>query len=254
MIVNTAKQRMLQGKPAIGAGAGLGSTLSVELLSQAGFDFILVDNQHGAWDDKETMAAFRSVCAGGANTAVPMARVRQNDFGAIGRLLDAGALGIVVPMVHTVEQARAAVRATRFPPQGGRSAGPFGTGFLGPDYLKWANEAIFLAIQIESRQAVNDAEAILGVDGIDGCWIGPADLALSMGVNLATPAGAAEHRAAILHVLEACRKTGKVPGIASSPNAREWLELGFRFVTAGGDSAYLMDGMRRTLEALKDLR
>jgi 4-hydroxy-2-oxoheptanedioate aldolase len=254
MRVNTAKQRMLEGKPAVGASAGMGSTLSVELLAQAGFDFILVDNQHGAWDDKETMAAFRSVCAGGAGTAVPMARVRQNDFGAIGRLLDAGALGIVVPMVHTVEQARAAVLATRFPPQGGRSSGPFGTGFLGPDYLKWANGAIFLAIQIESRQAVTNAEAILGVDGIDGCWVGPADLALSMGVDLTTPEGAAEHRAAILRVLEACRKTGKVPGIASGPNAREWLELGFRFVTAGGDAVYVIEGARRTLQALQDLR
>ncbi len=253
MRTNTAKHRMLQGKPVIGASAGLGSTLSAELLSQAGFDFILVDNQHGAWDDKETMAAFRSVCAN-AGTTVPMARVRQNDFGPIGRLLDAGSLGIVVPLVNTVEQARAAVRAVRYPPQGGRSVGAFGTGFLGADYLERANSEIFLAIQIESLQAVNNAEAILGVDGIDGCWIGPADLALNMGVNLAAPEGAAAHRAAILRVLEACHKTGKVPGIASGPNAREWLELGFLYVTAGGDYSYVIEGAQRTLEALKDLR
>ncbi len=253
MIINTAQRRMLRGQAAIGASAGLGSTLSAEILSQAGFDFILVDNQHGAWDDKETMAAFRSICAG-IGGAVPMARVRQNDFGAIGRLLDAGALGIVVPMVHTVEQARAAVCAARYPPLGVRSAGPFGTGFLGADYPKWANEAVFLAIQIESQQAVENAEALLSVEGIDGCWIGPADLALSMGVDLATVEGSAQHRAAILSVLEACRKTGKVPGIASSPDAREWLELGFRFVTAGGDFAYVLEGARRTLEALEGLR
>ena len=253
MIINIAKRRMLRGQAAIGASVGLGSILSAELLSQAGFDFILVDNQHGAWDDKETMAAFRSICAG-IGAAVPMARVRQNDFGAIGRLLDAGALGVVVPMVHTVEQARAAVRAARYPPLGARSAGAFGTGFLGADYMQWANEAVFLAIQIESAQAVENAEALLGVEGIDGCWIGPADLALSMGVDLATPEGAAQHRAALLRVLEACRRTGKVPGIASGPDAREWLELGFRFVTAGGDYAYVLEGARRTLAALEDLR
>lgn len=251
--INTAKQRMLQGKPAIGCGAGLGSTLSVELLSQAGFDFILVDNQHGAWDDRGSMAAFRSACAG-IGAAIPMARVRQNSFGAIGWLLDAGALGIVVPMVNSVALAKEAVRATRYPPRGGRSAGPFGTAFLGSDYFNWADDEVFLAVQIESQEAVQDAEAILGVDGVDGCWIGPADLGRSMGVDLATPEGAAAHRAAILSVLDACHRTGKVPGIASGPDAREWLELGFRFVTAGGDSVYVIEGARRTLEALKHLR
>lgn len=247
MRTNVAKQRMRAGKPALGASAVLGAVLSAELLAQAGFDFVLVDNQHGAWDDRETFFAFRSIWAGGA---VPMARVRQNDFGLIGRLLDAGALGVVVPMVHTAEAARAAVQAARYPPLGGRSAGAFGAGIYEDDYFQRANDEVFLAVQIESEQAVHNAEAILGVEGVDGCWIGPTDLAFSLGVEIGAPA----HQEAIRHVLETCRRVGKIPGIASGPDARTWLEMGFLFVTAGSDFAYVVEQGRRTLEALRAWR
>ena len=155
MAINTAKQRMLEGKPAFGAEVNLGSALSAELLSPLGFDFILVDNQHGAWDDNSSMTAFRSIALG---VAMPMARVRRNEFGAIGRLLDRGAIGIVVPMVNSVEDAKAAADAVRYPPIGGRSGGAFGTGFLGGDYMQWANDDIFLAVQIETVEAATVAE------------------------------------------------------------------------------------------------
>ena len=135
MAVNTATQRMLRGEPAFGAEVNLGSYLSAELISPLGFDFILVDNQHGAWDDTTSMGAFRSI---GLGKAMPMARVRRNDFGAIGRLLDRGAMGIVVPMVNSVEEAEEAAEAVRYLPIGGRSAGAFGTGFLGENYMEWA--------------------------------------------------------------------------------------------------------------------
>ena len=247
MRINTAKRRMLEGKPAIGGAVGLGSPLSAEILSLAGFDFVLVDNQHGFWEDNSTMLAFRSTCLG---PAVPMARVQQNDFYAIGRLLDRGALGIVVPMVNSVEEAKAAAFAARYPPRGGRSVGAFGVGFYGSDYLSRINDEVFLAIQIESVRAVNHAEEILAVDGVDGCWIGPADLANSMGVDLSTPEGAAAHEAAILRVLEACRKTNKIPGIWGDEDAQRWIKHGFLFVTAGGDGGFVYRGARETLRKL----
>ena len=247
MRINTAKRRMLEGKPAIGGAVGLGSPLSAEILSLAGFDFVLVDNQHGFWEDNSTMLAFRSTCLG---PAVPMARVQQNDFYAIGRLLDRGALGIVVPMVNSVEEAKAAAFAARYPPRGGRSVGAFGVGFYGSDYLSRINDEVFLAIQIESVRAVNHAEEMLAVDGVDGCWIGPADLANSMGVDLSTPEGAAAHEAAILRVLEACRKTNKIPGIAGGEDAQRWIKHGFLFVTAGGDGGFVYRGARETLRKL----
>ena len=152
---NLAKQRMLEGKSAIGASSGLGSPLAAEILSHAGYDFVLVDNQHGAWDEISTMLAIRSICLG---SAVPMARVRKNDFCAIGRLLDIGMLGIVVPMVNSVEEAQAAAFAARYPPRGGRSVGAFGARFYGPDYARQINDEVFLAVQIESKQAVECAE------------------------------------------------------------------------------------------------
>ena len=154
MQVNTIKERMLEGKPAIGVELAFGSPLAAEVLSRAGFDFVQVDNQHGSWDYASSMAAFRSIYLG---HAIPVARVRENDFYAIGGLLDRGALGIVVPMVETVEQAKAAVRAVRYPPEGGRSLGPFGAQLYGTDYTECANEQIFLAVQVSDILAVQPA-------------------------------------------------------------------------------------------------
>ncbi len=249
MAINTAKQRMLEGKPAFGAEVNLGSSLSAELLSPLGFDFILVDNQHGAWDDNSSMSAFRSIALG---VAMPMARVRRNEFGAIGRLLDRGAMGIVVPMVNSVEEAEAAADAVRYLPIGGRSAGAFGTGFLGGDYMQWANDEIFLAVQIETVEAAAVAEGILSVEGIDGCWVGPGDLSYSMGVDLSDPAGWQAHDDLIMQIFEATKRAGKTPGIYT-PSASEALrraEQGGLFLTAGGDGPWVVEGALSTLKEL----
>ena len=183
---NKAKLRMLEGKPAIGAEVGLGSPLAAEMLAPLGYDYVLVDNQHGAWWQENSFYAFRSIVLGGT---VPMARVQKNDFGLIGRLLDMGALGVVVPMVNSVGEAEEAARAARFPPRGGRSGGPFGAGIHGPDYMDWIDDEVFLAVQIESAPAAESAEEIMSVDGVDGCWIGPFDLSKSMGLDLDTEDG-----------------------------------------------------------------
>lgn len=246
---NETKRRLLQGKRVVGIGAGLGSPLAAEALSLAGFDFVLVDNQHGAWDDNSTMLAFRSICLG---SATPMVRVQQNDFYTIGRALDRGALGIIVPLVNSAEEATEAARAVRYPPEGGRSIGPFGTDFLGADYVRQINSEVYLAVQIESKPAADRAEEILSVEGVDGCWIGPGDLGLSMGVDLSTPGGRGAHEATILGVLEACRNTGKVPGIAAGPEtASHWLDKGFRFITVGGEASLLRSRAEEVLAALR---
>jgi 4-hydroxy-2-oxoheptanedioate aldolase len=249
MRFNTAKQRMLNGEPAIGVGVGLSSPLSAELLAMVGFDYVLVDGQHGLCDDRAAMLAFRSTFLA---SSVPMARVQQNDFYAIGRLLDRGALGIVVPLVNSVEQAEAAAHAMRYPPRGGRSIGNLGALFYDRDYSDWIDDEVFLAVQIESAQAVELAEDILAVPGVDGCWVGPADLAASMGVDPETPEGRQARDAAILRVADACRSTGKIPGIAASgpEDAARWIEEGFLFVTANFASSMLINGGRETLRHL----
>lgn len=250
MRVNMAKGRMLEGQPAIGVEVLLGSSLAAEIFSLLDFDFVQVDNQHGVWNQESTMTTFRSIRLG---SAVPMARVQQNDFYAIGSLLDRGALGIVVPMVETVEEAKAAAFAVRYPPRGGRSSGPLATGY-GSDYESWIDEEVFLAVQIESKLAVEHVEEIMAVDGVDGCWIGPADLAKSMGVDLNTQQGKEAHEAAILKVLAACQKTNKIPGIwAGGENTQHRIEQGFLFLVVGGDYEFVAKGGQQILQKLERL-
>lgn len=239
MKINTAKRRMLAGEPAVGASLTLGSPQAGQFLSQMGFDYILVDCQHGLFDERLAAEAFRNVLLG---DAIPMARVRRNNFADIGRLLDLGAMGIVVPMVETVDQAQAAARAARYPPRGRRSDGPLGARVYGLDYVTWFDDELFLAVQIEAAAAVEQAEAIMAVDGIDGCWLGPSDLRHTMGVDLGTAEGSAAHEAAIQQVLDACHKAGKIPGMATSFDVQRRIDQGFLFVTAGGDYPFMLEG------------
>ncbi len=246
---NTAKQKMLRGEPAFGYALGLGSPLAAEALGGCGVDFLLLDTQHGSWDPDSTIAALVATSAGGA---VPMARVARNDYTLIGRLLDEGMLGIVVPMVHTAEDARAAAAACRYPPHGQRSWGWAHARVYGADYPDWIDEQIFLAVQIESAQAVENAEAILATPGVDGCWLGPADLALSMGIHPREAASREEHARAVERVLQACRNTGKIPGFAgnSPEHAVALAKQGFRYLTAGSDLGFMLAGAAEGLRLM----
>jgi len=246
---NDALVRMRTGKPALGAAPLLGAPVAAEYLASCGFDYVLVDNQHGIWDDLTTVQAVRGIflCH-----SIPVVRVRSNDFGVIGRALDGGALGIIVPMVNTVEQARAAAYAMRYPPRGGRSLGPVGVGFMGADYKARANDEVFLAIQIESGEAVEHAEELLAVEGVDGCWVGPSDLALSMGLDLTTAEGRRVHEEAILSVIAACHKTNKFPGLAATPdNAEYWIKKGMLFINCCSDLGFLSTGGSELLARLR---
>jgi 4-hydroxy-2-oxoheptanedioate aldolase len=247
--VNTAKQKMLQGKPAYGYAAGLGAPLAVEALAGCGIDWILIDNQHGSWGPDSTIAALMATAAG---TATPIVRVARNDYTMIGRLLDEGALGIVVPMVDTPELAKAAADACRFPPVGTRSMGWGRAGSYGDDYFEWIDDQLFVAVQLESIRAIENAEAIMATPGVDGCWAGPADLALSMGIDPRNAADDERHARALERVVEACRNTGTIPGLAcaSPEEARRRAEQGFQFLTAGGDGGFMLAGARAGIKTL----
>ena len=250
MYVNTTKRRLLEGNPVFGIGATLGAPLGAEILALAGFDFVNVDDQHGSWTDESMMHAFRSICVGGAT---PFTRVSTNNSFVIGRALDRGALGILVPMVNSPAEARAAAQAVRYPPTGSRSFGPFACEMYGSDYTDKANEEVYLGVQLESIEAIDHAEEIMAVEGIDGCWIGPNDLGMSMGIDPKTATGQASLEAAIMKVFDACAKTGKVPGIAgNASSARSWLNKGFRFVTVSGEAALLSARAKEVLAHLKE--
>jgi 4-hydroxy-2-oxoheptanedioate aldolase len=253
MKMNTAKQTMLQGKPAFGFGLGLGSPIAAEYLGQSGIDFLLLDTQHGSWGPDSTLAALMGI----AHTpATPMARVARNDYTMIGRLLDEGMLGIIVPMVHTPADAKAVADACRFPPKGERSWGWSHARIYGDDYTDWIDDQLFVAVQIESAQAVENVEAIMATPGIDGCWTGPSDLALSMGIHPNDRFASDEHRRALEKIVQACRNTGKIPGIAGAglDDAKLRVEQGFQFITCASDVGFLVGGAAAAVETVAALR
>ena len=249
MQLNTAKQKMLQGQPAFGYSLGLGSPMAAELLARCGIDWVMLETQHGAWGHDGAIAALVGMAGG---SATPMARVAKNDYFLIGKLLDQGALGIVVPMVDTPELARAAAEACRLPPRGKRSWGVGRARVYGDDYFDWIDDQLFVAVQIESIQAVDQAEAIMATPGIDGCWAGPADLALSMGIDPRKAAQDDRHARALEQILTACRNTGKAPGLAcpTPQEAKQRAEQGFQFLTAGSDVGFMLGGARAGLPVL----
>ncbi len=249
MQLNMAKQKMLQGQPAYGYSLGLGSPLAAELLARCGIDWLLLETQHGSWGHDGAIAALVAVAGG---SAVPMARVAKNDYFLIGKLLDQGVMGIVVPMVDTPELAKAAADACRLPPRGTRSWGVGRARVYGDDYFDWIDDQVFVAVQIESIGAVEQAEAIMATPGVDGCWAGPADLALSMGIDPRKAGQDERHARALEKIVAACRNTGKAPGVAcATPDeAKHRANQGFQFNTAGSDAGFLLGGAKAGLTVL----
>jgi 4-hydroxy-2-oxoheptanedioate aldolase len=247
--INGAKAKMLAGQPAFGYALALGSPLVAEAIASTGIDFILVDGQHGSYGPDSTIAAFMAMSS---FPVAPMARVSSNDFTKIGRLLDEGALGIVVPMVNTAADAKAAADACRFPPIGTRSWGYGRAARYGDDYTDWIDDQVFVAVQIETAEAVENAEAIMATPGVDGCWLGPSDLALSLGIHPRDRGQSEEHHQAVENVLAACRNTGKVAGYAggSPEEALALAARGFQFLTSGSDIGFMLEGALRGVKQM----
>lgn len=252
MKVNRTREKLLAGQPAFGFELSMGSPFIAEALADCGADFLQIDHQHGDWGPESTLHALMAL---EGHQATPIARAARNDYTMIGRLLDHGVLGVVVPMVDTAEDARLAAAAARFPPRGARSAGWGRIGRADETYWHWVDDQVLLMVQIESALAVENAEEILATPGVDGCWIGPSDLAFSLGVHPSQMDSHDGHARAIERVLEACRNTGKIPGFAAFtvPEAIRRLQQGFLYLTAGSDGGFLTDGasdaMRRLGEA-----
>lgn len=250
MYLNTAKQKMLMEDVAFGFALGLGSPRAAEVIAHSGIDFVLIDTQHGSFGPDSTIATLQAVSSG---SAVPMARVARNDYTMIGRLLDEGVLGVVVPMVDTVDDAKAAADACRFPPIGTRSWGWGRAAHYGDDYPEAVNDEVFVAVQIESALAVENAEAILSVPGVDGCWIGPGDLSLSLGSHPSKSTTDERVLRAVEDVVQACRNTNTIAGYACSSPAQAigMAERGLRFLTADSDISFLATGAESALGRLR---
>ena len=244
IVTNPVTDKLRSGQPAVGSWLSLCSPVAAEMMAQVGWDWLVVDVEHSPIGFDTMVNCFRAIQLGGA---VPMARVPWNDTIWIQRTLDAGALGLVVPMVNTAEEAKMAVGNMKYATQGQRSyGGSRVAGYIDGDYRSWTDKNLAVIVMIETVRAVENTEAILAVEGVVGCFIGPADLALSMGLGLGDTGPGTEHEAAVMEVLAAARKTGKAAGkhcsSASEVSAR--IGQGFQFLALSSD-ARLMDRAAR---------
>lgn len=248
---NTVKARWREGRPTFGAWLSIPSAFTAEVVAHQGYDFACIDLQHGLIDFQVAVTMLQAISA---TDTIPFARVPSNDFAAINRVLDAGALGVIVPMVNSVEEARHAVSACRYPPDGARSFGPArGALYGGPDYFQHANAEIACVPMIETRQAVERLEEILAVPGIDAIYVGPNDLSLTLGQGPGLDNDGA-FEAARLAIAKACAARGVAAGIhASAALAAKHLAAGYRLITVASDVGALASGTRRDLATARDL-
>lgn len=239
--MRTLRQMWNDGEPTLGGWLSIPATLSAEVMARGGFDYVCIDTQHGAVDYQTTVELIRAVEHGGSRAIV---RVPWNEPGIIGKMLDAGAEGVIVPMVNTVEQAEAAVRACRYAPHGGaRSFGPTVAKLRHNDYVEWARDNVAVIPMIETAEALSNLDAIVQVDGIDAVYVGPADLSLTLDLPPGNNDGAAAFDDALSAIVEACDDAGVVPGIhASGPLTPTRLTQGFRLITVIADQLALGDG------------
>jgi 4-hydroxy-2-oxoheptanedioate aldolase len=239
---NSFKRALKAGKAQIGLWSTLSSNYSVEVIAGAGFDWILLDTEHSPVDPENLLGQLQ---AAAPYSTHPVVRVPWNDMVMIKRVLDIGAQSLLIPYVSSADEARAAVSYTRYPPQGVRGvAGTTRATRFGriKDYAKRAHEEICVLVQVETRQGLDNLEAIAAVDGVDGVFIGPADLHASLGHmgEIANPKIVPLIEEAIGRI----RKSGKAPGILT-PNeeqAKKQLGLGALFVAVGNDIGILARG------------
>ena len=239
---NPFKRALKANKAQIGLWSSLSSNYSVEVIAGAGFDWILLDCEHSPNDLENLLTQLQAAAPYATH---PVVRVPWNDMVTIKRVLDVGAQSLLIPYVSTAEEAKAAVAYTRYPPAGVRGvAGTTRATRFGriKDYAKRAHEEICVLVQVETQSAVDNIEAICAVDGVDGVFIGPADLHASLGYTgeIANP----KVKPLIDDAIKRIRKAGKAPGILT-PNeadAKHWLGCGGLFVAVGADVGILARG------------
>src|SRR5256712_3086059 len=239
---NAFKHALKAGRAQIGLWSSLSSNYSVEVIAGAGFDWLLLDMEHSPNDLESLLAQLQAAAPYGTH---PVVRVPWNDMVTIKRVLDIGAQSLLVPYVSSAQEAAAAVSYMRYPPKGVRGvAGTTRATRFGriKDYAQRAYEEICLLVQVETQQALDNIETICAIDGVDGVFVGPADLHASLGHTgeIANP----KVKPLIDEAVRRIRKAGKAPGILT-PNeadARHWLECGARCVGLRGERRAIARG------------
>ncbi len=253
MRTNPVKQKLRDGKPSFGTWLSLGDLYATRVLARLGFDWLTLDIEHSAIDWQQATMIFGAVADAGC---VPLARVPEGNHHYIKRVLDAGAWGIVVPMVDTVEQAQVAIAAAKYPPTGNRSVGggmhAMNFAAAAADYYARANDEILVVLQTESPRGVENAEAIYSLPGCDAIFIGPNDLRAQMRTADGTDPTAEAHEEMIQRVIAAGKKVGTPTGIhAMDPeSALRRAEQGMQFIAVGSDLRLMTVKAQETLQTL----
>jgi 4-hydroxy-2-oxoheptanedioate aldolase len=248
---NTVKRAWREEKVTYGAWLSIPSAFSAEVMAHQGFDWLCIDMQHGVIDYQIAVAMLQAIST---TQTVPFVRVPWNEPGIIGKVLDAGAYGVIIPMVNSREEAEAAVGACRYVPDGYRSYGPIRAAYYaGADYSSHANEEIACIPMIETTTALAHLEEILAVPGIDAVYVGPADLSLTLGLPPRMDHEDQSFQQARLTIAEACRKRGITPGIhANATLAPKHVEAGYRMITISSDIGSLAGGAAGDLRSVRE--
>jgi 2-keto-3-deoxy-L-rhamnonate aldolase RhmA len=245
---NHVKRALREGRPTAGAWLSLCSSISAEVMSRAGFDWLLIDMEHGHGDYQTLLAQLQAI---EGSPVIPIVRVQWNDPAVIKRVLDIGAYGVMIPWIADRREAEAAVRATKYPPAGIRGiAGSHRAGGYGrhaAEYWKRANDEILVVLQVETPTAVAEVEEIVKLPGLDVLFIGPADLSTGLG-HMGDP-GHPEVQAAMARVETAAKAHGIALGniTRSWEQARELYKRGYQFLTLASDTSLLVQGAKDVL-------
>ncbi len=248
---NTALSAWRNNQQTIGCWLSVANAYTAEAIANLDFDWVCVDLQHGMIDYTDLRGMLPAIST--TNT-IPIVRVPWNEPYEIMKVLDAGAYGVIVPMVNNREEAMRAVHACRYPPYGNRSFGPIrGALYGGKGYAQEANNQIACIAMIETKEGTEKLEEIVTTPGLDGIYIGPADLALSMGLPVRGDQPEEEHLEMVKTILATAKQHGVAAGIHTSSleYTEKYLALGFHFVTLATDSVHMVKNAARELAAAK---
>tara|TARA_B100000029_G_scaffold161177_1_gene157126 strand:- start:1451 stop:2242 length:792 start_codon:yes stop_codon:yes gene_type:complete len=251
---NKLKKYIKEGKPIINGWLQIPSSFSAEVMAHQGWDSLTIDMQHGVVDYPNALQMLQAISS---TDVTPLARVNWNEPGQIMKILDAGCYGVICPMVSNKSEAERFVQACMYPPKGYRSFGPIrGLIYGGSDYGEHANDEILKLAMIETKEALDNLDEIMSTPGVDGVYIGPADLSLAIGErpSFDNPEGSPQYKK-IVEILEHAKKNNIAAGIhnASAEYAKKMIDIGFNLVTVGSDQKALTTGAKSEVSKLKKI-
>ena len=248
---NVVMEKLRRGEPSIGTWVSIGNPLVAEILAHAGFDWLAVDMEHNAIDMENLLSCFYAIAT---TDTVPFVRVPWNDPQILKRVLDIGAYGVVVPNIKSPEEAELAVQACRYAPEGFRGVGSIrGRLYGGSDYYEKANEEIAVVLMIEDAEAVRRIAEICNVPGVDVLFIGPNDLASSLGVPTGYDNSHPDHKAAVRQVLETGKRFNIPVGIhcGSATEVNRRIEEGFLWMPIVNDARFLSAAAQSAMDQVR---